>query len=258
VPELPEAETIVRTLRPRVEGRAILEAQFLSARASRSDPATLAGRRVVHVRRYGKQVLWELDSGCLLVKLGMTGALLLDSQPGPYTRAVLRLEDATVLYNDVRQFGCLEIREAAPSALGPDPLEIDPADFLERLNARKTCLKALLLDQRFLRGLGNIYADEALFRAGMHPLARTGKISADRGRKLHAAIVSLLEDAILHRGSSISDYVDAAGERGSFQLRHAVYGRDGEPCPRCGGKVSRIVVAQRGTHFCPRCQKRNR
>jgi formamidopyrimidine-DNA glycosylase len=113
-----------------------------------------------------------------------------------------------------------------------------------------------LLDQKFVRGLGNIYADEALFRAGIHPLARTRTLRKARAEALHAVIVELLEEAIAHRGSSISDYVDAEGAPGAFQLRHQVYGRQGEACVRCGNGIERIVVSQRGTHICPRCQRR--
>ena len=256
MPELPEAETIVRTLRPRIEGRRILEARFLATRVSRDDPAQLSGQTIRHVRRYGKQIVWDLDRGCLLIKLGMTGALLIDRDRGPYTRADIALDGVRVLYDDVRQFGSLCLLTDPPECLGPDPLEIVCSQFLERIRERDTEIKALLLDQRFVRGIGNIYADEALFRAGIHPRARTGRLTRARASKLHSVIVALLEEAIEYRGSSISDYVDAQGARGGFQLRHLVYGKDGEPCARCGVLLRRIIVAQRGTHFCQRCQKR--
>jgi formamidopyrimidine-DNA glycosylase len=256
VPELPEAETIVRTLRPRVEGRRIVSARFLARRVSQDDAASLAGRRVQQVSRYGKQIVWELDRGCLVIKLGMTGALLVDAETGPYTRAEFELETARVLYNDVRQFGSISILDDAPCALGPDPLELRPEDFAARLRSRKTVVKRLLLDQSFVRGIGNIYADESLYRAGVHPQARTERLSIPRAKRLHEVVRAVLEEAIEHRGSSISDYVDAEGARGGFQLRHQVYGRAGQRCIECGAAIRRIVVAQRGTHYCPHCQKR--
>jgi formamidopyrimidine-DNA glycosylase len=208
------------------------------------------------VVRYGKQVLWKLDDGFLMFKLGMTGAILLDRDRGPYTRAELLLDGPRVLFDDIRQFGSVVLLDRAPATLGPDPLEITSSEFARRLRERDTGMKALLLDQNFVRGLGNIYTDEALFRAEVHPLARSRKLSRARAEQLHAVIVELLEEAIAHRGSSISDYVDADGARGAFQLRHQVYGRQGQACVRCGGEIQRIVVGQRGTHCCRRCQRR--
>ncbi|MFN7922059.1 MAG: bifunctional DNA-formamidopyrimidine glycosylase/DNA-(apurinic or apyrimidinic site) lyase [Bryobacteraceae bacterium] len=256
MPELPEAETIVRSLRPHLEGRTIESAEFLARRVSRNSAEDFEGRTIRTVRRYGKQVLFEFDRGFARVKLGMTGALLAGASPGPYTRAIFRFGASTLLFDDIRQFGSIELLETAPADLGPDPLEIDAAIFAERLRERATEAKRALLDQSLVRGLGNIYTDEALFRAGIHPKSRTRRLQRVRAEHLHAEIVALLELAIAHRGSSISDYVDAAGERGGFQLLHRVYGKEGAPCPRCGAPIRRIVVAQRGTHFCAVCQKR--
>ncbi|MEZ5402594.1 MAG: bifunctional DNA-formamidopyrimidine glycosylase/DNA-(apurinic or apyrimidinic site) lyase [Bryobacteraceae bacterium] len=255
MPELPEAETIVRTLRPLAEGRAIVAVEFLAPRVSRDDPSALAGRRILAVSRYGKQILLELDRGCLLVKLGMTGKLLAGGALTPYTRAVLTLDRGVLLFDDVRQFGSLTLLPAPPAALGPDPLEITASEFAARLRGRDTQVKRALLDQKFLRGVGNIYCDEALFRAGIHPKARTRRLSRARAEALHDALAALLRLAIEYRGSSVSDYVDAAGERGGFQQLHQVYGKEGESCVRCGAPVRRIVFAQRGTHYCPKCQK---
>ena len=139
--------------------------------------------------------------------------------------------------------------------LGPEPLEIALEEFRARLR-RKARIKPLLLNQAFLAGLGNIYVDESLFAAGIHPLASAAKLGPARAAKLHQAIREILTEAIASGGSSISDYVDAEGRRGWFQVRHCVYGREGEPCVRCGAPIKKIVVAQRGTHFCPKCQKR--
>lgn len=256
MPELPEAETIVRSLRPRLAGRRVLSVRFLSARVSRDRPERIAGQTVRDVRRHGKRVWLAFDTGGLLVKLGMTGRLLADHPPGPYTRARIELDGMTLNFDDIRQFGSLQLLDAEPAGMGPDPLEISAEEFAARLRGRDTQLKRLLLDQTFVRGIGNIYADEALFRAGIHPLARTRRLGKDRALRLHRVLIELLELAIRHRGSSISDYVDAAGERGGFQSLHQVYGREGEPCPACGAPIRRIVAAQRGTHFCARCQRR--
>ena len=142
-----------------------------------------------------------------------------------------------------------------PARLGPDALAVSVEEFLERLAARRTRLKALLLDQSFVRGVGNIYADETLFRARIHPLAVAARLSRVRGRRLHAAMVEVLTEAIAKGGSSISDYVDADGRPGWFQLLHRVYQRTGEPCLVCGAPIRRILVATRATHYCPKCQR---
>ncbi len=263
MPELPEVETVVRTLAPYVAGRTILEARFLSPHAAAHRPEELAarlrGRRIAAVRRAGKFIVATLDEGVLSIHLRMTGKLLLNAAPGPFTRAILELDSGAVLFDDVRQFGRLEWCERIPpnvARLGPDPLEITPGDFASRLRAHRGCIKALLLNQSFLAGLGNIYVDEALFRAGVHPLAQAARLSRRRALRLHTAIVEVLTEAIAAGGSSISDYADAQGRQGSFQRFHRVYGREGEPCPACGTPVRRIVAGQRGTHFCPRCQRR--
>jgi len=256
VPELPEAETIVRSLRPHLRGRVILKASFLSRRVASDSPDFLNGRRIADLRRFGKNILFEMDKGFLLVDLRMTGRLLLNARPGPYTRAVLELDRGTLLFDDIRQFGSLRHIDAEPGNIGPDPLEITPEAFRAALHARRTRIKTLLLDQTFLRGIGNIYADEILFRARIHPLSITARLSAPRTAKLHAAVLETLEEAISYRGSSVSDYVDGDGEKGSFQLRHQVYRKQGRPCTRCGSTIRRIVLSQRGTHFCPRCQRR--
>lgn len=264
MPELPEVETIVRALDPRLRGRRILSAEFRCRRVLRGDPdqtaANLAGRKVRAVRRYGKFIAMELDGGrSFVVHLGMTGKLLLNGAPGKHTHAILTLDRGALLYDDSRQFGRLELSEGLPERvrqLGPEPLEVPVDQFARLLRARKSKVKALLLNQSFLRGIGNIYADEALFRAGIHPLAIAARLRPDRVKLLHRAINKVLREAIAAGGSSVSDYVDVDGRQGSFQVRHNVYQKTGEPCPRCGTRIRRILVAQRGTHFCPNCQKR--
>jgi formamidopyrimidine-DNA glycosylase len=260
VPELPEVETVVRSLAPHLPGRRIVTAEFRSKIVTPGNRRTLAkrleGRTIREIRRRGKFIVITLDQGTLSVHLGMTGRLLLDASSGPYTHGVITFDEGVLLYDDPRQFGRIEWNPARIDQLGPEPLEISLEDFRTRLRARKSQVKPLLLNQRFLAGLGNIYVDEALFASGIHPLAIASRVTAARAAKLHQAIRETLTLAIQHRGSSISDYVDADGAKGDFQVLHRVYGREGEACLRCGGPIKKIVVTQRGTHFCPRCQKR--
>lgn len=262
MPELPEVETIVRGIAPRLVGRRILSAEFLSPLVLRHcadpDPELLRARTIRSVQRRGKFIVIELDEGSLVIHLGMTGKLLFDTPRTPYTRAVFTLEDAALVYEDIRQFGSIEWSAGIPGRvgrLGPEPFEISPEDFLSALRERKAPIKAVLLNQTVIRGMGNIYTDEALFRARINPRLRASRLSRARAFRLHASVVEVLLDAIEHRGSSVSDYVDAAGLEGGFQLRHQVYGREGQPCPDCGTPIRRIVVAQRGTHYCPQCQR---
>lgn len=262
MPELPEVETVVRSVAPHITGRTIERAEFYSRLVTKGGlkktAQRLAGRVIQRVRRRGKQIFIDLDAGVLYVHLGMTGKLLWNGTPGKYTRAVLELDIGTLLYDDVRQFGRVEFFESLPETLervGPDALGIAFEEFHARLMKRGGQIKALLLNQSFVAGIGNIYADEMLFAAGIHPRAQARRFSKKRAEKLHRNLIAVLEAAIHHRGSSISDYVDGAGERGSFQNLHAVYGRAGKPCPRCGGLIRRTVIAQRGTHYCARCQR---
>lgn len=260
MPELPEAETIARSLAPVIAGRTILTAEFLAQRVSPHEPALLVGRTIAGVTRHGKQVLIPFEAGGLLhVKLGMTGALLVNRERGEHTRALFELTGGVTLqYHDVRQFGSLRLIDRPPAGLGPDPLEMSGAAFTERIQSRHGRLKPMLLNQKFVRGIGNIYADEALFRARLHPLDQCGRMPGKEAARLHAAICELLNEAIEHRGSSVSDYVDAQGGRGDFQNYHRVYGRGGEACPACDGMIARILVGGRATHFCPRCQVKKR
>ncbi|MCC6536126.1 MAG: bifunctional DNA-formamidopyrimidine glycosylase/DNA-(apurinic or apyrimidinic site) lyase [Bryobacterales bacterium] len=259
MPELPEAETIARSLAPHLVGRRIAATAYPGPRVLRGGIAPdLAGCQFTGVERYGKQLVLRLGDGhALLVKLGMTGALLLHAAPDAYTRAVFTLDTgAALLFRDIRQFGSLSFFTGEPRGLGPDPFDLTAAEFAGRLRAKQTRLKVTLLNQQFLRGLGNIYVDEALHRARLHPLTRAARLTAARAEALHAAIVELLTHAIAERGSSISDYVDGSGLRGNFQNFHRVYGREGQPCVACGEPIVRLVVAQRGTHLCPVCQTR--
>jgi formamidopyrimidine-DNA glycosylase len=264
MPELPEVETVARSIAPLV-GRRIVSAEFRCLRILRGgDPdrmsAALAGRKIAGVKRYGKFIVASLGGGgYLTIHLGMTGRLLLGGPAGKHTHAILTLDKGVLLYDDSRQFGCIEYSGEFPTRvarLGPEPLEIGAEDFIAGLKRRKTSVKALLLNQAFVRGIGNIYADEALFRAGIHPQAMAARLRADRARRLHAAIREVLSQAIDAGGSSISDYVDAEGRKGFFQFQHRVYQRTGEPCVKCGAPVQRLIIAQRSSHFCARCQRR--
>jgi formamidopyrimidine-DNA glycosylase len=262
MPELPEVETVVRSLAPRLAGRRIVDARFSSRHVVRQKFSTLRGRvrdqAVKSVRRHGKFIIVELDHGFLTIHLGMTGKLLVNNEPGPYARAVFELDRGVLVYDDVRHFGRIEWSAELPeraAALGPDALEISLEDFQKSLARRHSRIKPLLLNQKFLRGMGNIYTDEALFEARIHPLALASGLSKQRAARLHRAMVDILETAIRMKGSSISDYVDAEGKKGSFQQQHQVYGRAGEPCTICGTAIRRIVVGQRGTHYCPKCQR---
>lgn len=248
-------ETIVRGLAPLLRGRRVESVEVVAGLVVRAPLDAVCGRVVANVRRHGKFIVLQCDDEVLSIHLGMTGKLLMNGERTAYTRVVFHLDEGELLYDDIRQFGRLEWRPERLAMLGPDALEIEETEFVAALRTRRTHVKPLLLNQEFLRGLGNIYVDEALFRAGVHPRAMAARLSRTRARGLHAAIGQVLREAIEHRGSSISDYVDAAGGRGGFQKLHRVYGREGEPCVVCGKPLRRIVVAQRGTHFCPVCQK---
>jgi formamidopyrimidine-DNA glycosylase len=269
VPELPEVETVVRDLRPHLVGRRIVRVTVGAKRLRRAwSPAwakRLAGRTIRAVRRRGKWILLDLDEGLLVIHLGMTGQLTVGPADRPaedHTHFVADLDDGQQLrFRDVRRFGSItlyadavELEAFLGGRLGPEPFDLPAGDFRRALAGTSRPLKAALLDQRVVAGVGNIYADEALFQAKLPPtqLGRdTTPAEADRLRK---AIVAVLNRAIERRGSSIRDYVGGDGRRGSYQEERRVYGRTGRPCPRCGAPVARVRLAGRSTHYCPRCQ----
>jgi len=276
MPELPEVETVVRGLRRVLPGHAIVGVR-LGKTDFIDDPVALAeslpGRRIGGVQRVGKFIDVELDPSegpaeravplHLIVHLGMTGRLVVcpASDPIPlHTHVFFELDDGRELrYADSRRFGRMLVLpdamiRAFHGKLGEEPLEIPAAEFRKRLAGRHARIKALLLDQHVLRGIGNIYADESLWKARIHPARSAAGLSAQRLDGLWRAIRDVLQGAIRSRGSSISDFVDAAGKPGEYQLRHRVYGREGEACHRCGSRIRRVIVAGRSSHFCPRCQ----
>ena len=276
MPELPEVETIVRGLRARVLGRRISRVILRRSDILLSAPEDFAGeltsRKIAGVFRHGKYIIIRLDRDdvhlpgkFLLIHLGMTGQMILAerNQVEPrHTHVVLALEDgrSELRYADFRRFGRLALLDedqlrSALRSLGPDPLRIRPRDFVERLRKRRATIKAALLNQRILRGLGNIYADESLFRARIHPGRRAHRLRDKELLRLHAAIGRILRAAIARQGSTVSNYVNLAGEAGSFQKLHKVYRRRGQPCPRCRTKIVRVVVTGRGSYCCPRCQR---
>ena len=282
MPELPEVETVARGVHARVSGDRIVEAWFASHREPFKNPAArqargLAGRLIQAVHRTGKHIVCELGAAGAqagdvqadppaaqwIVHLGMTGRLLVTTPDAPiarHTHARLSLASGRELrFVDPRRFGRLEFRDLARgeafSGSGAEPLSIGPADFARLFRGRRLAIKAALLNQNLLAGVGNIYADESLFRAGIRPRRAAGRLTRTDLERLRGALREVLEHAIRLGGSSVSDYVDADGVRGFFQLEHCVYQRTGEPCRKCRTPIRRIVVGGRSTHFCPSCQK---
>ena len=264
MPELPEVETVVRSLQPRLVGRRIVAITTTPSRVFRGQQEVitvcLPGQQILSVERYGKNILLRLDRHRVRIHLGMTGKLLFAPAPATHPRALLALDDSLLVFDDIRQFGRFELLPADEGvlSLGPDALEVSPAEFLRILKTRRGAVKNVLLNQRCLRGMGNIYTDEALFLARIHPLCAASRVPRAKALSLHQNMLLLLEQAILAGGSSISDYVDSSGQRGAFQQRHQVYGTAGQPCPRCGTLIARLVVCQRGTHYCPQCQSESK
>jgi formamidopyrimidine-DNA glycosylase len=280
MPELPEVETVVRGLRAVLPGRTIHDVR-LGKTDFIDDPAALAegltGTQILDVTRLGKficiateraeKILGAHSDSDLrlnfIIHLGMTGQLIVCGAGDPvaaHTHCFFALEDGRELrYKDIRRFGRMLLVPESGMAeflglLGKEPLQIGPEEFCRDLGSRRARIKSLLLDQSVLRGVGNIYADESLFRARIHPAQIAEKLSKKQLLSLHRAVREILTAAILLRGSSISDYVDTEGKRGKFQQRHRVYQRTGKPCFRCREKIRRVIVAGRSSHFCPGCQ----
>jgi formamidopyrimidine-DNA glycosylase len=273
MPELPEVETIARGVNERVRGDRIVEAWFGTHRepfktAPVRQAKGLEGRAILGVERIGKHIVFSLGTtggkaeAQWIVHLGMTGRLLVTTPDAPvaaHTHARLQLESGRELrFVDPRRFGRLEFcdlrRSAGFAAPGREPLTIEAKDFAALFGGRRLAIKAALLNQTLLAGVGNIYADESLFRAGIRPRRMAGRLTKTELERLRVALTEILEHAIRLGGSSVSDYVDADGVRGFFQLEHCVYLRTGLPCRRCAMPIRRILLAGRGTHFCPQCQ----
>jgi len=307
MPELPEVETIARSLDHRVTGDTIESVWLGSKPEPLKSPAmeivdVLEHSRIIHVRRVGKHIVFDLEKGPRLaskgrtrtwgtsggrtlrqaqgrllgtdpestraqwiVHLGMTGQLLIaspETETLKHTHAVLKLTSGRELrFVDPRRFGRLAVvridaqNGAGFAAPGDEPLESEIDRFIELFRHRKTPIKSALLNQQLLSGVGNIYADEALFRAGVRPRRRALTLTRSEFQKLHVGLRKVLREAIKLGGSSVSDYVDAEGREGFFQLKHRVYGREGKPCLVCGTPIKRVIIAGRSSHYCPHCQK---
>jgi formamidopyrimidine-DNA glycosylase len=273
MPELPEVETVVRSLQAVLPGRRILNVR-LGKTDFIEDPAALErdlpGSRVGSVRRHGKFIVVKLESsnglasaGSLLIHLGMTGQILVgppEDPIAPHTHVFLALDDGREFrYVDIRRFGRMRMLagdspEARLEKLGIDALEATEDQFIALVKSRRARIKALLLDQTVLRGMGNIYTDEGLWRARIHPMRIGANLKDAELRRLYRAVRDVLNEAIRMRGSSISDYVDSEGRRGEFQLRHRVYQRLGKKCFRGDAIIRRAIVAGRSSYFCPACQ----
>ena len=277
MPELPEVETVARGLQKSVAGRRILSVR-LGETDFIDDPAAVEqhvpGRQIEAVERYGKFMLLRLsaraggDSGngeaaSLLVHLGMTGQLAPCAAAQPWakhTHVWFGLDDGRELrYTDPRRFGRMAYLTRALlaeelTAFGADPLLVSAEEFASRIRSRNARIKALLLDQSVLRGVGNIYADESLWRARIHPARHGAELNKKQTATLRKVLQDVLRKAILARGSSISDFLDAEGQPGEYQRHHRAYGREGKRCYRCGRAIRRVIVAGRSSYFCPKCQ----
>jgi formamidopyrimidine-DNA glycosylase len=269
VPELPEVETVLRVLAPEVVGRRVTHVLVRETRLrggiAADFPTRLSGRRIGALERHGKYLLAPLDDGSIwLVHLGMTGRLTLGeagAAAGRHDHVLIHLDDGRVLtYNDARRFGRMAVvagaERGAETGGGIDALGADltPAALFALTRRRGTTIKALLMDQRRVAGLGNIYVNEILFRAGVRPGRRAGRLTHADCRRIVAAAGAVLAAAIRGGGSSISDYRDGLGRPGWFQLRHRVYDRAGQPCRRCGATIRARVIVGRSSFYCPRCQ----
>jgi len=287
VPELPEVETIVCGLDKRVAGDTVESVWIGSRKQPLKSPAgviaaTLEGRRIVRVHRAGKHIVFDLageerpkkdrravrgqtrraaslQTAQWVVHLGMTGRMVVcepAAEIAKHTHLIAKLASGREMrFIDPRMFGKLSIHTGGFDPGGVEPLEVGEDRFIALFRGRKTPIKSALLNQKLLRGVGNIYADESLFRAGIRPRRRAAAITREQLGKLRCAVREVLREAIALGGSSISDYVDADGEEGFFQLQHRVYGREGEPCLVCGTAIRRVVLAGRSSHYCSKCQK---
>jgi formamidopyrimidine-DNA glycosylase len=266
MPELPEVETVVRTLRP-----VLLNRRLTRVKLTRSDivtpagfdlPKHLRGRSVTDITRRGKRIVVALDDGNrLYVHLGMTGRLTVEPIDAPlekHTHFVADLggERRQLRFRDPRRFGGIWWigTGSCEDRMGPEPLTLRLGQLATRLARTTRAIKNVLLDQTVIAGIGNIYADEALFAARIHPLRRANELAEDEVRRLNRAVKLTLRRAVRHRGSTLRDYVDAEGVGGAFQNLHRVYDRAGEPCRSCRRPIERVVLGGRSTHFCPRCQ----
>lgn len=265
MPELPEVETVARGLDQRIRGD-VIESVWLTDKPQlyRQSPpaeiaATLEGAKIAGVRRIAKHVVFDLDHGQQwIVHLGMTGNLLV-VDPGrelkKHTHVIAKLRSGRELrFIDPRRFGKLSLHQEFQGP-GTEPLTIGLDEFAALFQGRKLAIKAALLNQKLLHGVGNIYADEALFRAGIRPTRKAGSLKREELKKLRTSLIRVLKEAIAAGGTSINDYRDADGAEGLFEIKLRAYGRTGEPCLKCKTPIKRVIVGGRSTHYCPKCQQ---
>ncbi|MBC7349278.1 MAG: bifunctional DNA-formamidopyrimidine glycosylase/DNA-(apurinic or apyrimidinic site) lyase [Candidatus Aminicenantes bacterium] len=275
MPELPEVETVVRGLRSALEGKRVRQFVFLSTHLQRKQPVPALcpedyrGKRIKEIQRRGKMIIFNFEGGCgLLIHLKMTGQLFLTDPRQPidkHTHARMSFSGfrPELRFRDIRKFGflnCLrapDIWKKVNSELGPEPLSVGWPEFRDLLQKHaKKRIKGWLLDQKLIAGIGNIYSDEILFRAGVRPDRLAGSLSLAEARKVFRSMRAVLRRAIELKGSSVSDYVDSTGQKGRFQAQHRVYDREGRPCRRCQlALIQRKEIAGRSSFFCPACQK---
>jgi formamidopyrimidine-DNA glycosylase len=272
MPELPEVETIVRRLRLKLTGKKIKSVQVLYSGVLRGPKKpfirALTGSIIREIRRKGKFILFDLDSDrTLILHLKMTGQVLVEPRstlPDSHSHVIFRFFSSNfqMRYRDTRKFGFFALIQEPDthslpllSRLGPDPLEISSPHFIRIIHSKNRTIKSLLLDQSMISGLGNIYVDESLFQAQIHPLTKTGLLSTTQIKNLHHLIKKILQRAITLQGSTLKDYRRPDGFSGGFQKHHQVYNRSGLPCPVCRTPIEKMRVAGRGTHLCPSCQK---
>jgi formamidopyrimidine-DNA glycosylase len=270
MPELPEVQTIVTTLRPQVLGEQIIRVRVLRADII-SPPGLplrfhLEGKSISDLTRRGKKIIVSLAGGeRFYIHLGMTGRLTMETPQSPmqpHTHLVLELAaDRQIRFTDPRRFGgiwWLGTNGDSDDKLGPEPLEMTSSDLADRLARTRRAIKTALLDQSLVAGLGNIYVDESLFAAGIHPTIAASKLDSAQIRRLNRAIKTVLTRALKHKGSTLRDYRNSDGTPGEFQKVHRVYDREGKPCVKCRDKIIRIVIGGRSTHFCATCQPARR
>ena len=260
MPELPEVETIRRGLEKALRGAELRGVKVLDpfclSESPRKDLSSLAGRRLEAVSRFGKYLVLAFGRERLVIHLRMTGQLRLNAEDG--ARLLLRFDRGVLAFCDVRRLGkayLLAEGELGRFGVGPDPMDLSAEEFRRRLKSRRGRLKPLLLNQAFLGGVGNIYATEALFRSGLRPLRRASSLKAREAEALYGALKDVLVQSLSAGGSSLRDYVDLYGRRGAMQRAWKIYGRRGGGCPRCGHALKYQQIGQRGTTWCPGCQK---
>jgi len=265
MPELPEVQTVVNTLRPRLLGKVIravrLERHDVVTPAEVDLAGILTGRTISCIERRGKRIVFMLDDGSrFYIHLGMSGRLTLQNPCDPvvrHTHLLVDFDGGQLRFTDPRRFGgiwWLGTNDSHAGNMGPEPLAVRPEQLARRLSKTTRAIKNALLDQTLIAGLGNIYVDESLFAARIHPLIAANALEPEQIRRLNRAIKSTLRRALRHRGSTLRDYRDADGVAGGFQNLHRVYDREGKPCRNCRTPIERIVLGGRSTHFCPNCQ----